>query len=161
METRRYLIPLALALGVLSCRHAKVQDSASVWVAEIGEPQYFAVLVDDVDTSVEWYRNVFGLQDVGGSAAEDGRWRIENLRNERLFVEIIRDDRAQSVDRAQGFFKVGFQVPDLDVVADKVERVTGERPRILDFARFGMRILQLRDPDGNIIQLSSPLVTKD
>ena len=91
------------------------------------------------------------------SQADDGAWRIVNLSNEHLFVEIIRDDRAADVDRAQGFFKVGFRVPDVEVVGDRVERATGERPRVIDVARHGVRILQLRDPDGNIIQLSSKL----
>jgi predicted enzyme related to lactoylglutathione lyase len=106
-----------------------------------------------VDEAVEWYRTVFGLEAIGGSEAEDGRWRIENLRNDALFVEIIRDDRSQEVERARGFRKVGFFVPDLKTVADRVEQATGERPRILDFERFHLRLLQLRDPDGNIIQV--------
>lgn len=138
-------------------RGAVAQDTSDVWVTDIGAPQFVAVLVEDVDRSVAWYRTVFGLQERGGSAAEDGSWRIENLENDRLFVEIIRDDRAQEVERARGFRKVGFQVPDVAVVADRVARATGERPRVLDFDRFGVRIIQLRDPDGNIIQLSSPL----
>jgi catechol 2,3-dioxygenase-like lactoylglutathione lyase family enzyme len=85
-------------------------------------PQYFAVRVTDVDEAVEWYRTVFGLEGIGGSEAEDGRWRIENLRNDALFVEIVRDDRAQEAERASGFGKVGFFVPDLEMVADRAEQ---------------------------------------
>jgi predicted enzyme related to lactoylglutathione lyase len=80
-----------------------------------------------------------------------------NLSNDALFVEIIRDDRAREVDRPRGFFKVGFRVPDVDVVADRVERATGARPEPLNFSRYRVRILQLRDPEGNILQLSSKL----
>jgi predicted enzyme related to lactoylglutathione lyase len=127
------------------------------WVREIGSPQYFAVFVEDVDWSVTWYRTALGLDELGGSAAEDGSWRIENLGNKQLLVELIRDDRAQVVDRARGFRKVGFRVPDVETVADRVARATGERPRVVDFPRFGLRIIQIRDPDGNIIQLSSLL----
>ena len=50
----------------------------------------------------------------------------ENLRNNKLFVEIIRDDRAQKVERARGFRKVGFFVPDVEMVADRVAQATGE-----------------------------------
>lgn len=127
------------------------------WVTEIEAPQYFAVFVEDLDRSVEWYRTAFGLKELGGSTAEDGSWRIENLGDDRLLVELIRDDRAREVERARGFSKVGFQVPDVETVADRVARATGERPRVLDFERFGLRIIQVRDPDGNIIQLSAPL----
>lgn len=147
---------VALSATLASCGTA-VRDSSDVWVRAFEAPQYFAVFVEDVDRSLAWYRTVFGLETLGGSAAEDGSWRIENLRNEHLLIELIRDDRAQEVDRARGFRKVGFQVPDVEAVADRVARATGERPRVLDFARFGLRIIQLRDPDGNIIQLSSPL----
>lgn len=80
-----------------------------------------------------------------------------NLRNPHLLVEIIRDDRARDADRARGFFKVGFQVPDVRLVADAVFRATGVRPRVSEFPEFDIRIIQLRDPDGNVIQLASPL----
>lgn len=148
---------LVAVFTTLAPRVTLAQDSSDVWVKSIGAPHYFAVLVEDVDRSLAWYRTVFGLDELGGSVAEDGSWRIENLRNEQLLVEIIRDDRAQEVDRARGFRKVGFQVPDVEVVADRVAAATGERPRVLEFARFGLRIIQIRDPDGNIIQLASPL----
>ncbi len=72
-------------------------------------------------------------------------------------MEIIRDSRAQRVDRALGFRKVGFHVPDVEEVAKRIARATGERPRIVEFEQLNQRILQLRDPDGNIIQLLSSL----
>jgi hypothetical protein len=55
--------------------------SPAPWVEKIRSPQYFAVCVGDVDASVNWYRLVFGLKNLGGSEAEDGSWRIENLGN--------------------------------------------------------------------------------
>ncbi len=121
----------------------------------IGTPQYFAVIVRDLDAAVEWYRDVLGLEEWIGSEAEDGRWRILNLRSEKFIVELIRHDEARTVERAHGFFKVGFHVPDIEAVADRVELVTGERPRVAEFERFGLHVLQLRDPDGNIIQVHS------
>jgi predicted enzyme related to lactoylglutathione lyase len=141
----------------LCSRSALAQDSSKVWVDTAGAPQYFAVQVKDVDKAAGWYRATFGLREVDRSAAEDRSWRIVNLSNERLFVELICDDRAQEVERARGFAKVGFQVPDVRVVADRVARATGARPRVIEFARHGVRIVQIRDPEGNIIQLSSPL----
>lgn len=148
------LIPTLVMSGA-----AIAQELSEPWVeeAEIGVPQYFAVLVTAADASAEWYSKVFGLQELERSEADDGSWEIINLKNERLFVEIIRDPRAQEVDRALGIRKVGFYVPDVRAVADRVERATGERPQVLDFARFGVRIIQVRDPDGTLIQLSSPL----
>jgi len=104
---------LLVVVAVLAPRAVPAQAPPEPWVTEIGAPQYFAVFVEEVDRSVAWYRTVFGLDELGGSVAEDGSWRIENLGNEQLLVELIRDDRAQAVDRPYGFRKVGFQVPDV------------------------------------------------
>ena len=130
---------------------------AETWVSKIKSPQYFAVSVEDVDRSVDWYSKTFGLRELGGSRADDDRWRIANLANDELFVEIIRDNRDAVVERARGFAKVGFRVPDVEDVADRVEAALGERPSVHDFPEHGIRLIQIRDPDGNVIQLSSAL----
>ncbi len=148
---------MIIILTLLISIQPLAQDTTEAVVDEIRSPQYVAVLVEDVARSVGWYGRVFGLHEVGGSQAEDGSWQIANLRNDDLFVEIIRDDRAEAVERSRGFFKVGFGVPNIEAVADRIAGATGERPRVLDFEKFGIRIIQIRDPDGNIVQLSSPL----
>jgi predicted enzyme related to lactoylglutathione lyase len=51
-------------------------------------------------------------------------------------------------------------VPDVEQVAKRIARVTGQRPRIVEFEKLEQRILQIRDPDGNIIQLLSTLEKK-
>ena len=145
------------AAMIIVCRSAVAQDSSQVWVKNIGVPHYFAILVDDVDEAATWYRTVFGLDELDRKTADDSSWQIVNLRNENLFVELIRDNRSQKVERAQGFFKVGFQVPNVEAVADYVARVMGERPRIVDDIVLRIRILQLKDPAGNTIQLHSHL----
>ena len=127
------------------------------WVSEVGLPQYFAVIVADVDAAAEWYEKVFGLRVVDRTEAENGAFTILNLRNERLMVEIIRDNRSTEASRPRGFFKVGFQVASVAEVADRVEQETGERPRVVEMAAHGVEILQLRDPDGNTVQLFTPL----
>lgn len=159
MKTNRGLCWAALAALVLSLNPLGVsaQDAGPAWANAIGAPQYFAVLVTDLDHSREWYRRAFGLSDAGGSRADDGSWEIVNLRNSNLSVELIRDDRAQEVERAKGFFKVGFQVPDVRAVARAVEGATGVRPRVVESTESGVRIIQIHDPDGNTIQLASPL----
>ncbi len=141
----------------VSPQRPAAQEPTKAWVSTIGAPQYVAILVADADKSAEWYRTAFGLTELDRSAAEDGAWQIINLRNDHLFVEIIRDHRARAVDDARGFTKVGFHVPDVAVVADSIGRATGDRPRVIDSQRHGIRIVQIRDPDGNIIQLHSSL----
>lgn len=152
-----FSVPLFLVLA--PSQHIVAQEPSQRWVSEseIEAAQFFAVRVEDARQSAQWYITVFGLEELGGSNAEDGAWEIINLSNERLFVEVVRDDRAQHVNRSRGFYKVGFHVPDVRVIADRVGSTTGERPRVLEFEEFGVRIIQIRDPDGNIIQLFSPL----
>ena len=70
---------------------------------------------------------------------------------------MIRDNRAGAANRPRGFVKVGFRVPDVGAVADRVEAALGERPRVVEFEAHGVRILQLSDPEGNKIQLTSPM----
>lgn len=146
-----------IMLALLVVPQAMAQDTSAVWVPHIGAPQYVAVQVADVEAAVAWYRTAFGLEVLDDTEADDGRWRIVNLTNADLFVEIIRDNRAQPAERALGFAKVGFRVPDVAAVADRVAAATGERPRVIDFARHGVRLVQLHDPEGNIIQLTSLL----
>ncbi len=117
-------------------------------------PQYFAVLVSDVGASAAWYEQMFGLRSAGGATAEDGSWRIENLVGSGLHVEIIRDAQAESANRDIGFFKVGFDVSDLDAVVARVTAATGQAPDITHFEPLNQRLIQVRDPDGNVIQVS-------
>lgn len=157
MKTKVIQSACTLITFIFFFGYAQAQETTRAWVDAPIPPQYFAVIASDVDTSMQWYCTVFGLQKIGGSQADDGTWRIENVRDEHLFVEIIYDQRAQKVGHALGFRKVGFAVPDIDAVADRVEKAIGERPRIVEFKQFNQRILQLRDPDGNTIQLFSKL----
>lgn len=157
MNRARFTVLLIVALGITGGGIQAADNPPKVLVATMESPLYFAMYVQDVDISVEWYRTTFGLQELGGSLAEDGSWRIENLGNDRLLIEVIRDDRAQPVDRALGFRKVGFYVPDVEYIAERIERLTGERPNVVEYEELKQRILQLRDPDGNIIQLMSSI----
>lgn len=153
IRLRAFVIGCLVALS----QAATAQEPSDPWVSVIRAPQYFAVLVADAEQSAEWYRAAFGLRELDRSQADDGSWQIVNLTNAQLFVEIIRDNRVAPGPREHGFAKVGFSVPDVRVVAAAVGRATGTAPRVLDFAQHGVRIVQLRDPDGNVIQLSSPL----
>jgi len=148
---RAWLVGLIAVLAL----PAVAQERPGLLTPTIGSPQYFAVLVSDANRSAQWYQAAFGLRELDRSSADDGSWQVVNLTNDQLLVEIIRDNRAEPVTRARGFFKVGFHVPDVDVVADAVDRAAGERPRIIDIPNQGIRIVQIRDPDGNVIQLFS------
>jgi predicted enzyme related to lactoylglutathione lyase len=154
---------LILTVGTSLAQADEAKD-ARPWIDTVEAPQYFAVVVHDVDAAVAWYRRAFGLDQLSDESAEDDVWRIVNLSSGALFVEIIRDDRnriepGKRVPKNEfyGFAKVGFSVANVIAVADRVEAATGTRPRVLDFERFGIQLIQIKDPEGNTIQLSSPM----
>ena len=144
----RALLPLILLAGA--------GMGSSAWVEPGGRPQYFAVSVQDIDRSVAWYTSAFGLKQLDDERAADGAWRIVNLASESLAIELIWDRRDQTVQGARGIAKVGFGVASLEQAAARIEQATGKRPRIVEIPKRRIRVLQLVDPDGNIIQLQSP-----
>ena len=148
---------LLITLVVIWINSVSATALGDAWVESVQTPQYFAIYVEDVDKSVGWYQDVLGLKRLSGSVADDGSWQIENLGNKHLLVEIIRDNRAKSAERVHGFRKVGFYVPDVGVVAERIAQATGQHPSIVEYEELNQKILQIRDPGGNVIQLMSVL----
>lgn len=137
----------------------QVEANDDAWVHSTRPPYYFAVDVGDVDTVASWYQTVLGVHEVDDTSADDGRWRIANLANDDFRIELIWDRRSSTAEgaRVRGFAKLGVTVADVRTVADRVRVANGERPRVLELEQHGIRLLQLRDPEGNTIQLHSPL----
>lgn len=146
-----------LICSILFAHWSHAQEMNDAWIPTIEAPQYFAIFVSDVDEAVTWYMQAFDLEPTAGSQADDGSWRIENLVSSSLQIELIYDERAVEVERGLGFVKVGFSVPDVDQIANRIQQFGNDRPRIVEFAELNQRILQIRDPDGNVIQLTSPI----
>jgi predicted enzyme related to lactoylglutathione lyase len=137
-----------------------VASSGEAWIRSPQAPTYFAVDVADVDVAVEWYTRAFGVSLVDDNTADDGRWRIANLASASVAIEIIYDRRSSALDdgaRVHGLRKLGVAVPDVRVIADRVESDTGDLPEVIEFEEHSIRLIQLRDPEGNVIQLHSPL----
>ncbi|MBO6575615.1 MAG: DUF4440 domain-containing protein [Rhodothermales bacterium] len=129
--------------------------SQAQWIERPTGPAYFAVLGSDLDALEAWYLEAFG--GYRESAASGDGFEIRNLISPGARIELIMDQRmADAGERARGFFKLGVSTGDLDGMADRVEASTGERPRVLSIG--SARFLQLRDPEGNRVQIfeSSP-----
>jgi predicted enzyme related to lactoylglutathione lyase len=149
--------PFLLAISILFSGSVLAQEASPPVVQTVFAPQYFALYVSNFESSSAWYQQMFELEVKAPSQADNGSWRIENLVNNSLHIELIFDVRAEAVDRAIGFRKVGFSVVNVDTVADRLEAQFGSRPEIIEFEPLRQKILQVRDPDGNIIQLASPM----
>ena len=114
---------------------------------------YFAVIVSDIDVSQEWYESVLNLQ-VGTRFTEEGRYDVVNLYGPGLFVELLELSAAEA--RPDGFvkgaFKVGMLVDDIDAFVRGLSG-TIDQPEILHDENNKLVMLQLRDPDDQIVQV--------
>lgn len=114
---------------------------------------YFAVVVSDINVSVDWYKSVLQLDEVT-RFHEAGRYEIVNLKQDGLFVELLQLDGANDrpEGRIEGPFKVGMLVSDLSAFIASLPGVVSP-PDIVSDDRNGLLLIQLRDPDDNIIQV--------
>ena len=135
------LLAAALALG----------NAARAEPAYTGS--YFAVIVSDIDASVAWYEAHLGVTE-STRLADAGRYEIVNMVRPGLFVELLElADAATPPDgRVRGPFKLGALVADLDAIVAALP-AAADAPGIVEDANNGLRLLQLRDPDGNVVQL--------
>ncbi|NND71879.1 MAG: VOC family protein [Rhodothermales bacterium] len=118
--------------------------------------QYIAVRVSDLAMSTHWYSTVFGATVIDETTAEDSTWSIINMSSDHVWIELIRDRRSSPpARRSLGFFKIGQMVPSVEMIATRYANAFGEKPHIIDDVRHGLQILQLRDPDDNILQFMS------
>lgn len=140
-------------IGFASAMPSAAQPS-DPWVPDIVPRQFVAVIVSDLEASADWYARALGLDEIDRWTSRDGTIRGLNMARAELFVELVEIPDAPRVQRAQGLFKTGFWVPDVKVVADRVAEATGERPRIVPFPAHGLRLIQIKDPDGTTIQIS-------
>ena len=128
------------------------------------KPFFVAVIVGDIDTSIEWYSDNFGFQMLNKVENKERGFKQSNLQRGNAFIELIELDRSlvpedilsgqERGTRIQGFFKFGFELPEFD------KWITFLESRNLNFYGEVMfdsitekRMVILKDPDGNRIQL--------
>lgn len=121
------------------------------------EGTYFAQIVSDIDASSEWYRTTFDLA-LGTTLSESGRYEIVNLHGPGVYVELLEleDVIERPKGRVMGPFKVGMLVSDLTEFIARLPDSTPES-EVMHDSRNNLRLIQLSDPDGNIIQIMEML----
>lgn len=118
---------------------------------------FFAVIVKDMGVSLAWYKESLGLEIVT-RMTESGQYDIVNLFGPGLFVELLELPAAaeRPEGRIEGPFKLGMLVDDLhEFVAGLPESLS--EAEIISDTNNGLLLLQLRDPDGNIVQVMEML----
>ena len=133
--------------------------------AVIGQPSgYFtAVIVNDIDASIEWYSNVLLLEVVNNNHYPDRGFKQANLQNKNTLIELIEFENSLKPSdllkdypprtRVDGLFKTGFIVPDFDKHIESLKANGIDVGNIVADRIREKRMVILRDPDGNRIQL--------
>ena len=141
------LLLATLLLLPLSTYAEEVAAEASI------QGSYFAVIVNDIEASRDWYETVLGLQKVS-RATSKGRYDILNLAGPGIFVELLELDAAgdRPGGQVKGPFKVGMLVDDLTAFAAGLPAVAADAEIIYD-KKNSVLILQLKDPDNYTVQV--------
>lgn len=130
---------------------SQAEQTTTVATAPLTGFSHMQLNVVDVARSVEWYRTVLGM-DVMLERPE-----VTALQNRAARLVIV-IGAAEHVDVATSpVDHIAFGVPDGDALqswADHLTEVGIDHPGIVD--ELGKPSLQLRDPDGNSIELVAP-----
>jgi hypothetical protein len=148
MEPRTFAILALLLLLAGTAAYAETEGS------------FIAVIVNDIDESAQWYESTFELVP-GERISESGRYEIVNLWKPGLFVELLQLTAAdERPDYVKGLFKAGILTSDLEEFAALLPESV-PKPQILSDTTNGLLLMQLRDPDGNIIQIMELLDSQE
>lgn len=126
---------------------------------------YFsAIIVSDIDTSIDWYSNVFGLEMLNKTESKERGFKQSNLKKGTVLIELIELNNAINLKkdfpkfnkkvRFNGLFKIGFLVSDFDKwMLDFKKKKVSIYGNIVTDAISKKRMVIIMDPDGNRIQL--------
>lgn len=124
-------------------------------------PSFNAIIVNDLELSKEWYCKLFKLNVLTEFASEERGFKIANLGNEQLNLELLElkgsvnpqeaNQDFNEKTRFKGFFKSGFSVNDFDRLEELLQEHQIEGNVVRD-PSTQKRMVIIRDPDGNRIQ---------
>jgi catechol 2,3-dioxygenase-like lactoylglutathione lyase family enzyme len=158
--TFHVLFALILVFAPATALAQKKSDKPAV---KVGQPQFFALSVANLDESVRWYVDTLGAAVVKTLNAPDGSARVAILEADGLRIELLQHGQSFHVKKhvpdlkgeflVQGIFKVGFFVDDLDGLARrwkdaKVAFLTD----VIEEKDLNQKFVLVRDNSGNILQ---------
>lgn len=127
------------------------------------KPYFSAVVVNNIDISIPWYKKVLGLELRNRTDAPERGFIQANLFNDQVLIELIQVDSSLSQSsvlekhpprtRIRGFMKFGFHVKDIDGVYQRLKdqniKFTG---RMVTDPVNNKKTFLINDPDDNLIQ---------
>ena len=123
---------------------------------------FSAIIVKDVAASSRWYQSVFGVTVKDHVADEKNGYDIYILESPYLTLELLqlrgavskKDALAGKTDQTEvnGFFKIGFTVPDVDACLNHLRSLKIDVPQVYTDQKTKKKNFLITDPDGNLIQ---------
>ncbi|NNL79132.1 MAG: VOC family protein [Flavobacteriaceae bacterium] len=152
---RPYRLALILTLSLITpgCQQDKQIDSG-----------FISVVVVDFDRSIQWYTNNLDFEVIDKTENPERRLKQANLKYHHINLELIElgsaikpssllDDTQNRVI-FQGLFKAGFTI---DAFEEKIsiwqENGVTSKDQVVKDPVTNKRMVVLRDPDGNRIQI--------
>ena len=128
------------------------------------DPYFSAIIVTDINASIDWYSNILGFTVLNKVESEARGFKQSNLERGNILLELIELEVAVDATdvvpnyndktRLIGFFKCGFLVTDFDKwMAYLTEQKVNFHGTAVTDPISGKRIVIVKDPDGNRIQL--------
>ena len=128
------------------------------------DANFAALIVRDLDTSLQWYQQLFGYVLIDQIDRPQIGLRQANLKIGGNHLELIQLASAvdpitllakeSSSSRFVGFFKFGYKVGEFDHWLEKLQSLGHQTDdQVVADPLSGKRMIVFRDPDGNRIQL--------
>lgn len=128
------------------------------------ESYFSAIIVTDIDASIDWYTTVLGFELKNRFDSEERGFSQSNLVRNGILIELIELEKAvdakvvipnyTSKTRLNGLFKIGFRVTDFDSWMAHFEKSEVELyGNIVTDSTTGKKMVIITDPDGNRIQI--------
>ncbi len=125
---------------------------------------FVAIIVDDIEESIQWYKNALGFELINSLDHEERRFKQANLTTGTIDLELIELEASVSQSEAlegqqkglklMGFFKFGLKVQNFDTWIEHLEkRKVKFAGSVVTDDNSGKRMLVINDLDGNRIQL--------
>lgn len=135
-------------------------------VEKLPDPEGFfsALIVDNIEESITWYRTYLGFKLINKREFPIAGFKQANLKRGTFFMELIELDSAvaakdvisnyNSKTRIQGIFKIGFTISKFDRwVKHLKESNIKFHGTVVKDKKSGKKMVIIKDPDGNKIQL--------
>jgi len=124
------------------------------------DPYFSALIVKNIDSSVNWYQSVLGLKTRFLPGTPQGI-RVAILESPQIVLEIIENNAWLDTKeylkgkpegtRLHGYFKIGFKVTAMDGFIEHLNKLNISIPRIYK-DDSGKRNFLVEDPDKNLVQ---------